>query len=140
MKVTKGFFTLNLVVILGLLLVSTNTCTQLTHTWTKLTDTTPFNIIGYANTAVYDSESERLLFFDKGDATYDLVNTWAFDYSLGSWSNISSSGFIRQAAPVAYDSESDRAILFGGNRYHATILGEYVYHTDTWAYDFNSNT
>jgi N-acetylneuraminic acid mutarotase len=37
-------------------------------------------------------------------------------------------------ARIAYDSESDRMILFGG-------LGkDWLFYDDTWAYDYNTNT
>ena len=140
MKNAKIHFIMIFIIILGFTLNSSVASVQVVYNWTKLSTTLPFRDRGYSNTAVYDSESDTLLFFENGDGTTDLVTTWGYNYSTQTWTNYSTAGFVRQAAPVAYDSESDVAILFAGNHYNPVIIGQYVCKTDTWAYDFNSDT
>ena len=137
---TKITFLLFFTITLGFLTPTSMAYPQVMFTWTKLSVSLPFELDGYSNTAVYDSESDILLYFDEGDGRHDLMTTWAFDFTLGSWTKLSSSGFVRQAASVAYDRESDRIVLFGGNNYFKNGTLGYDHSTDTWAYDYNSDT
>lgn len=94
---------------------------------------------------VYDRESDRVILFGGfwGDATSPdgrraLSDTWAYDYNANNWTNMNpvTSPSLLYAFGMAYDSESDRVILYGGkykSDYVSTIK------LDTWAYDFNSN-
>ncbi|MFX1484621.1 MAG: kelch repeat-containing protein, partial [Promethearchaeota archaeon] len=83
----------------------------------------------------YDVESDRIILFGgilgTGGTTGD---TWAFDYDTNTWENMnpSSAPSSRMYSVMAYDSESDRIILFSG-----CYPGVF---TDTWAYDYNTNT
>ncbi|MFX0042062.1 MAG: Kelch repeat-containing protein [Candidatus Hodarchaeota archaeon] len=87
---------------------------------------------------VYDSESDRVILFggytDMGsDSLYD---TWAYDYNSNTWedlTNITNHPPKRSSHIMAYDSESDRVVLFGGGTQLTTL-------DDTWLYDYNNNT
>ena len=88
----------------------------------------------------YDSESDRTILFSgwqsgSGGTLVHWVDTWAYDYSSNTWTNMSPviTPPGKLAASMAYDSESDRVILFGGLDDGGTYSG------DTWAYDFNTN-
>lgn len=85
----------------------------------------------------YDAESERVIFL-----TFNPIETWAYDPVSGEAQNMEPEemppdtllSFYLFGAPLAYDSESDRLILFGGGEQPG------IMHADTWAYDYNTNT
>ena len=117
-----------------------NASLQVVYTWTQLSSSLPFVLVENTNAAVYDSESDVLLYFDKRDGKNYSMLTWVYNHTLGSWTKLSSSGFVRQAAAVAYDRESDRVILFGGHKYRGGGFVPGGFLSDTWAYDYNSDT
>jgi len=85
----------------------------------------------------YDSESDRIILFGggTGSSLLTVVNeTWSYDFNTNTWTNLNppASPSPRMGHAMAYDSESDRIVLFGGER--AILFG------DTWSYDFNTNT
>ena len=80
----------------------------------------------------FDSRSERIILFGGVTPSGFDNETWAYDVKKGIWSEMHP---VRSPPPMAYhsmayDSQSDRVILFGGN------TGS----TLTWAYDFNTDT
>ena len=83
----------------------------------------------------YDSESDRVILFGGEDTTAVLGDTWAYDFNSNGWTNADppTRPVRRVYHAMAYDSESDRVILFGGS-------GNGDVFNDTWAYDFNLNT
>lgn len=85
----------------------------------------------------FDSESDKaVLFGGLVSVEENLNDTWAYDYTSNTWTEMSptESPGERIAPALAYDSESDRLILFGGlNTPNETTLD------DTWVYDFNTN-
>ncbi len=93
--------------------------------------------INRATTIGYDAESARLIYI-----TMKPMETWAYDPAGGTLQNMEPGDMPPAAdfrlylfgAPMAYDAESDRLILFGGAESPAKIFG------DTWAYDYNTNT
>jgi N-acetylneuraminic acid mutarotase len=105
-----------------------------TNTWTNLSPPVMPSSRRYASME-YDVESDRIILFGgllgTGGTTGD---TWAFDYDTNTWENMnpSSAPSSRMYSVMAYDSESDRIILFSG-----CYPGVF---TDTWAYDYNTNT
>jgi len=108
------------------------------NTWENLAPTQmpPPRLCG---TMVYDSESDVcILFGGIPDGGSFIGDTWAFDYNTNNWTNmnplVSPSSRV---AGMAYDIESDRVILFGGGGYDNWPI---EMHTDTWVYDYNSNT
>ncbi len=98
---------------------------------------------GYHGMA-YDVESDRAILFggiwiNRGG----LEDTWVYDLSANSWVEM----VPAQSPPpgpssMAYDIQSDRAILFMGVIDTGTIPNNEVYKpaSETWAYDYNSNT
>ena len=97
---------------------------------------------GYVSMA-YDEESDRVIMFggQTGNPGFpDNSNgaTWTYDVSANQWTQMEPpSGPTRRGAnALAYDTESDRIILFGGADY-TWLHGP---KDDTWAYDYNTNT
>src|SRR2546421_10262771 len=91
----------------------------------------------------YDSQSDRVILFSgaypAGNTTALLNDTWAYDFNTNTWANMNPGNAppARAFQAMAYDSQSDRVILFSGVDLagNTTILLN-----DTWAYDFNANT
>jgi N-acetylneuraminic acid mutarotase len=96
---------------------------------------------GYVSMA-YDSESDRVILYggqignNPRDPSSFSGATWGYDVAANTWTQMepASGPGKRSAVALAYDSESDRVILFGG----ANADTWYLY--DTWAYDHNTNT
>ncbi len=116
-----------------------------TNLWAELEpQDVPSEVDG--STAAYDSESDRIIFYFTtkldSSATNGLVRiseTWAYDVSANTWTNMNPNlaPFGLMGSRMVYDSESDRIILFGGTDYTLKIWSRF---TETWAYDFNTNT
>ncbi|MFW9767874.1 MAG: kelch repeat-containing protein [Candidatus Thorarchaeota archaeon] len=105
-----------------------------TNTWTNLHPPVMPPLRRYGAMA-YDVESDRIILFGGVLATTGTTgDTWAFDYDTNTWENMepSSAPSSRFYSVMAYDSESDRIILFSGC--YPDVF------TDTWAYDYNTNT
>ncbi len=87
----------------------------------------------------YDVESARTILFGghPGTEVGGRADTWAYDTNTNTWTNVTPdlSPALRARHALAYDSESDRVILFGG----LNPLN-YLDQNDTWAYDTNTNT
>ena len=98
----------------------------------------------FGHNMAYDAESDRIILF--GGSVYDLQpidDTWSYDFNTNTWTEMNPpmSPPARQYFSMAYDSESDRVLLFGGGDYTHGSMSEYtILYDDTWAYDFNSNT
>ncbi|UCE10876.1 MAG: hypothetical protein JSW61_02815 [Candidatus Thorarchaeota archaeon] len=92
---------------------------------------------------VYDSESDRVIMYGghQGRDIGMLNDTWAYDYETDTWTDMSPTiaPSARASYMMAYDSESDVVILFGGHIRIDETIG-HVCHNDTWAYDYDSNT
>ena len=104
--------------------------------------------------AIYDSYADRLMVFDEGG------NTWAFDYNSNTWTDLESANTPsgRWLARMAYDSESDKTILFGGidqantslstgqfhpvffNPVDLTLNTNFTNFDETWAFDYKTNS
>ena len=91
---------------------------------------------------VYDSESDRLIFFGGAiknlEADYD--DTWSYDYNTNTWTNMSP--VVHPPASewhsMTYHSVDDRVVLFGG---HVSGSGsDWTNHNETWVYDYNADT
>ncbi|MEE8199047.1 MAG: kelch repeat-containing protein [Thermoplasmata archaeon] len=83
----------------------------------------------------YDSESDRVILFGGRLADANDDETWAYDFNSNTWTNMNPSvkPLARNYPTMAYDSESDRIVLFGGQT-EGGLSGE------TWAYDYNTDT
>ena len=104
-----------------------------TNAWTNLNPTTgPASRANHA--MAYDAESDRVILFGggTGGGTETADNeTWAYDFDNNTWTSMNpATGPSRRVAhAMAYDSQSDRVILFGGSG-----------SDETWAYDFDNNS
>ena len=111
-------------------------------TWQKRADGPPKGD-GYL---AYDAQSDRTILFTgmrnlpHSGAGKKNGQTWAYDYNSDTWTNMTpEEGPNNLLGPrMAYDSESDRIILFGGWR--AMDAGAWGKSYDTWAYDYDTNT
>lgn len=106
-----------------------------TNTWTEMAKG-PGDHLGYR--MAYDSESDRcILFGGMGYPSFIVYNdTWAYDFNTDTWTEMkpSNSPPVRNYHAMAYDTQADRVILFGGaDPQDKGIM-------DTWAYNFNTNT
>ena len=90
----------------------------------------------------YDAQSDRTIMFIGmlGFLTKGTGQTWAYDYNTDTWMNMKpEEGPNNLLGPrMAYDSESDRVILFGG--WQSIGAGGWKASYDTWAYDYDTNT
>jgi N-acetylneuraminic acid mutarotase len=93
---------------------------------------------------VFDPDTGKLIMFGggvriRGDtlvAEEQFNDTWAYDPSSNTWTNLSPAGAVPEARychVMAYDPSTKKAILFGG----ITAAGPV---NDTWAYDPVANT
>jgi N-acetylneuraminic acid mutarotase len=110
-----------------------------TNTWTRMSSKPKPRSQGGM---VYDSESDRIILFggwlDEGmSASLDekYGDTWAYDFNTDSWERMepNPSPPPRCCFQMAYDSESDRVIIWGG-------WGKGEHDKHVWAYDYNANT
>ena len=89
----------------------------------------------------YDVESNRGILFGGQTGNYIRATsynkeTWAYDAAANKWTEMKPGmgPSVRAAADLAYDTKSDRVLLFGGADTKTWGLD------DTWVYDFNTNT
>jgi len=90
----------------------------------------------YLQATAYDSASDSVILFGGSFWGVESNDTWVYDVDSNVWSNMTppTSPGIRSSHAMAYDSQSDRVIMFGGSNY----LIEF--YSDTWAYDCKNNT
>jgi hypothetical protein len=83
----------------------------------------------------YDSESDRVILLGGVDANGQISNdTWAYNTNAETWTEMSAEGpVMARGMGIAYDTESDRIIIFGGSDWYFSV-------DDTWSYDFNTDT
>lgn len=89
---------------------------------------------GYHRVA-YDSESAKvvLLNLQGNSGAFLSPETWAFDFDTRAWEN-RNTGLTNGEGPMAYDTQSDRVILFLGSSAQFEGISR------TLAYDYNSDT
>ncbi|MFX0009779.1 MAG: Kelch repeat-containing protein [Candidatus Hermodarchaeota archaeon] len=111
-----------------------------TNTWEELTNPTHPSPRG-AHTMTYDSESDRIVLFGGSRLSVTFDDTWIYDYNTNSWveQNPSVSPIQRSRHGAAYDSESDRVIIYGGTT-GGFNSQSHIFDGKTWAYDVNSDT
>lgn len=83
----------------------------------------------------YDAESDRLILFAGGSPSHMYIDTWAYDFNTDTWELMSPeiSPSPRAMYATAYDSESDRVLLWGG------FTGTDENDVAMWAYDYNTD-
>jgi N-acetylneuraminic acid mutarotase len=121
-----------------------------TDTWAydynsdKWTEMAPVEHPASIGVLTYDVESDKVVMFGGSTTWYapetDLITeTWTYHYNTNTWTQMSPSVEPqgRFAPAMAYDSESDRAVLFSGGWYVDGLSFNAL--NDTWAYDYNSD-
>jgi N-acetylneuraminic acid mutarotase len=107
-----------------------------TNSWTDLRPANPPSA-RWGHAMVYDSLARRVIMVGGGDATGDLMDTWAYDPKANTWSELTPKGTAPTtwvAHSMVYDPSSNRVIAFGGGG------GGVTERNATWAYDPNANT
>lgn len=116
-----------------------------TNTWTLMTYAqAPTEGNGSLD---YDYQSDRAILYLGTDwhspPASNLRETWAYDFNTNTWTNMQP-----EIAPpellggdMVYDAESDRMILFSGlDIANSAAPDRWIFSSETWAYDFDSNT
>ncbi|MFZ5469810.1 MAG: Kelch repeat-containing protein [Myxococcota bacterium] len=108
-------------------------------TWTQLNPTGDNPARSDGAGLAYDSQSERLILLGQHDACPNGDIVYAYNFQTNSWQNMNTT--MSGSRPpgrghhgMAYDSQSDRVIVFGGQGCPGNTTLD-----DTWAYDFNNN-
>ena len=136
MRILASLAAVSLVIASFALLASYGALAQ-ASAWTQMSPATaPSGRAGHA--MAYHSGSDRVILFGGETAPGSNVlndETWAYDLNANTWENRNPSPrpSARFAHAMAYDADSERAILFGG----WTGTGQ---SKETWAYDYNANT
>lgn len=68
------------------------------------------------------------------DTLAPLNDTWAYDYNDNTWAERSPRPSRATSHGMAYDAQSDRVVVFGGQEDQFMTLDE------TWVYDYNNDT
>jgi N-acetylneuraminic acid mutarotase len=99
------------------------------HSWQEQGKLEPRTAIG----AAFDEESRRVI-------VQGFAQTWAYDPAADTWQQMNPGTMPskRWGPGMAYDTESDRIVFFGGADLAANYLRSSL--NDTWAYDYNSDT
>jgi parallel beta-helix repeat protein len=87
------------------------------------------------NWMAYDSVSDKVILFGGRISYYGCYNeTWAYDFDTDTWTNMTQpvAPSSRFAHAMAYDSQSNRVILFGGSN-------QLEQFSDTWAFNYEQN-
>ena len=112
-----------------------------TNSWTNMEPAIHPTVAHFTGCMAYDSESDRVILFGGYNVNADLFldDTWSYDYNNNEWTKMNpTTKPPRLGGPrMAYDSESDRVILFGGGTFELSADALY---SDTWAYDYNTDT
>jgi len=108
----------------------------ITNVWTIMleedSETNPGGGIG--GDMAYDSKDKLSILSVISDDLKEL-QTWAYDASTNAWeqlANVPRAPMLGQR--IAYDSESDRIIMFGG-----FDMTKYQLVNETWVYDYNTD-
>jgi len=116
---------------------STWTYNYNTNTWedvTPLVSPSP----RYGHYMVYDSESDKIILYGGYthlDTTSMENEVWSFDLNSETWTQMNPAPIGRRWHIMAYDSESDRTVFFGGS--NTTSVAAYF--METWSYDYNTD-
>ena len=123
-----------------------NIFSQTPNTWTNL-NAMPLPRPRDSHNMTWDSESQRAILYG-GHSTifptdpFYYIETWAYNYGTNSWALMSpdSTPGARAEFAIAYNSQHDRVLFFGGNAaYWPGGIPGAMKNNDTWAYDFNND-
>jgi hypothetical protein len=103
------------------------------NVWTQMSPATSPGGSGGGD-MTYDSKADRSILSVISD-DFSTLQTWAYDANADTWTRLADGPRNMVGQRIAYDSESDRIIMFGGLDFtHFKLVNE------TWAYDYNTNT
>jgi hypothetical protein len=91
---------------------------------------------GYSSMVYVSSRKVMVLFGGTSTGTNRLADTWAYNYSTNTWTNITNKTnpkcvpTAREEHYMAYDSNNDRIIMYGGFSVSS------VNFNDTWAFNY----
>ncbi len=89
------------------------------------------------HTMAYDEVYQKVILFGGKNNGGNLADTWAYDYRTNTWTNmtptISGIPSARFLSGMSYDAMNEKTIMFSGWGSSGAI-------SDTWAYDYPSNT
>ena len=113
-----------------------------TNSWENLTNASNHPQARSSHIMAYDSDSDRIVLFGGGNLTSTYDNTWLFDYNTNTWTEMdpATSPPARCRHEAAYDSQSDRVIIYGGTTGPWTTGNVLITTGKTWAYDVNSDS
>ncbi len=107
------------------------------NTWTNLNPSGQLPSARVYHSMAFDPVSGKVILFGGfGGAPDFLFDTWAYDPSANTWTQLHPSGSVppaRDLSAMAYDPPTAKMILFGG-------LGTGGDLNDTWAYDPAANS
>jgi N-acetylneuraminic acid mutarotase len=112
-----------------------------TRTWEKTNPAEEPPTFRFWYDLAYDRESDRIILFGGDGEGIQLHDTWAYDYENNLWTEMSPrvSPPGRWGHGMAYDSESDRVIMWGASEVGRTPMSDEEKET-IWAYDYETNT
>src|ERR1035437_2766927 len=107
------------------------------NTWTDVSPPALSPPSRNSHALVYDTAADRVILFGGGDAFVDYNDTWAYNYKKNTWTQLSpaTQPLSRSYGYLAYDSEHDRIVLFGGVDYTETQI-----YGDTWVFNYWDQT
>ena len=110
------------------------------NTWEQLINSTHPTARG-AHAMAYDNESDCIVLFGGSTTGSTFADTWLYDYNTNSWEqqNPPESPPARSRHGGAYDSQSDRFIIYGGTT-GGFNSAAHITEGKTWAYDVNTDT
>ncbi|MFC1609839.1 kelch repeat-containing protein [Myxococcota bacterium] len=105
-----------------------------TGTWTNVTPAGIKPMARAMPSLAYDSGRAKVVLFGGSDGVSHLQDTWEWDGSTGTWTDVTPVGDKPSArtAPMAYDSARGKVVLFGG--------WDGACRQDTWEWDGTSGT
>jgi N-acetylneuraminic acid mutarotase len=105
------------------------------NTWTNLNPSGTLPKARDATALVSDASTNKLIMFGGVGMSGQLNDTWAYDPTANTWTDLQPSGTVpdaRAGQSMAYDPSTGKVIMFGG--FGSASLN------DTWAYDPGANT
>jgi len=113
------------------------------NAWTDVTPTVGPPPVAF-HALAYDTDSDRVILFGGVPTAVSppMGETWAFDVNTNTWENRNPLGpepSARWLHDMAYDAQSDRALLFSGLT-QAQFSTPHTRDSETWTYDFDTNS
>lgn len=110
--------------------------------WTNLQPTGRPPVGAVLHAMAYDVQSDRIVFFGglrEGACCTTADETWTYDFNRNTWTNVNppTRPAARYGHVVAYDAQSDRVVLFGGEL--SGSPGEPLLSVETWAFNLEAN-